>query len=532
MAFMICRRAVVFAVAAVVAGVLAASTPALAQKSGGTLIVLVHPEPPTLGSHISTSTPVGVVAAKIYDGLLEYDFDLNPKPALATEWTVSPDGKTVTFKLRQGVKWHDGKPFTSADVQYSIMEVLKPKHPRGQSNFGPVTAVETPDPYTAVFKLATPYPPMMRALSGYEAPIIPRHLYEGTDPGTNPHNNAPVGTGPFVFKSWDRGSHIVLEKNKNYWRSGRPYLDRIEARFIPDASTRAAALEKGEVHAGGQGAIPNTDVKRLSAMPNLEVTYKGYEMLSPIMFFEINNRRPPLDKPEVRRAIAHAIDRQFIIDNIWFGLGTPATGPISRNMGPLYEPNVMSLAYDPAKARALLDEAGLKPGPDGVRFEMRHNPLPFGEDWARMGEYVKQALGQVGIKVTLISEDLPNFIRRGYTDYDYDMMSSFYFSLADPALGVDRVYWSKNIRKGVPFSNGAGYVNPKVDALMEAGKTEMDPAKRAEMYREIQRLLVPDSPVIWVSEIRFPTVFNKKVKDLITSPLGLYGSADGTWIDG
>ena len=141
---------------------------AWAQKRGGTLVMVVQPEPPTLASYISTSGPVGQVAAKVYEGLLEYDFNLKPIPSLATSWAVSPDGKTITFKLQDGVKFHDGKTFTSADVKFSILEVLKKIHPRGPNTFRELQDIETPDAQTAIFKLANPAPYILMALSGYE----------------------------------------------------------------------------------------------------------------------------------------------------------------------------------------------------------------------------------------------------------------------------------------------------------------------------------------------------------------------------
>lgn len=173
-----------------------AGTPASAQKSGGTLVQITQPEPPNLAPYISTSAPIGQVTAKVYDGLLEYGLDLKPKPSLAERWEVAPDGKTVTFKLRNDVKFHDGKPFTSADVQFTIMEVLKKVHPRGISTFRDVTAVETPDAYTAIFKLNTAAPYMLSALSGYESPMLPKHIFGQGDIRSHRNANRPIGTGP------------------------------------------------------------------------------------------------------------------------------------------------------------------------------------------------------------------------------------------------------------------------------------------------------------------------------------------------
>ena len=255
------------------------ATPAAAQKPGGTLVQITQPEPPNLAPYISTSAPISQVTAKVYDGLLEYGFDLKPKAGLAESWEVAPDGRTVTFKLRKDVKFHDGKPFTSADVQFTIMEVLKKAHPRGISTIRDVTAVETPDEHTAIFKLSNAAPYMLAALSGYESPMLPKHVFGQGDIKSHANANSPIGTGPFKFVEWRRGELVRLDKNPDYWRKGLPYLDRIVVRFINDEATRTAALEKGEAHVAGFGAVPYSDAKKLAQLPSIEVTTKGYEMI-------------------------------------------------------------------------------------------------------------------------------------------------------------------------------------------------------------------------------------------------------------
>jgi peptide/nickel transport system substrate-binding protein len=504
--------------------------PAAAQKPGGTLVLLVQPEPPNLAPHISTSAPIGMVTAKIYDGLLEYDFNLKPLPSLAKSWTVSPDGKSVTFKLQENVKWHDGKPLTSADVQYSILEVLKKAHPRGASTFRDVTAIETPDPHTAVFRLARPAPYVMMALSGYESPIVPKHLVEGTDVRKNDLVNKPVGSGPFRFVEWQRGQYVRLDKNPAYWKPGRPYLDRIVARFITDSATRTAALEKEEAHIGGFGAIPYSDVVALAKKPHIEVTRQGYEMSSPIVELGFNTRKPPFDNQKVRQAIAHAVDRKFVVDNIWFGFGKPATGPINSNFAPVgfYTPEVKR--YDGpdriATANRLLDEAGYPKKADGTRFEIVHDLTPYGEEWQRFGEYMRQVFGQLGIKATLRYEDVPTWLKRVYTDYDFQITSNWLQTLADPVIGVHRLYHSAAIRQGVVFVNGSGWSSPKTDELMDKATVESDGKQRAAYYQELQKLLVEVVPAVWVHELQFPTVYSKKFRDLIVSPLGIFSSFD------
>ncbi len=349
---------------------LAASTQALSQSAGGTMVMIAQPEPPSLAPYLSTSGPIGLVAPKIYNGLLDYDLDLNPVGELAESFEVSEDGLTVTFKLREGVTWHDGTPFTSADVQFTIMDVLKQFHPRGPNSFREVSSIDTPDELTAVFNLDRPAPYMMRAFSAYESPIVPKHLLEGKDVREAELSNNPVGTGPFKFVEWKKGQYIRLDKNPDYWREGYPLLDRIVARIIPDASTRTAAMESGEVHYGAFGAIPNIDVVRLRESDDIGVTTDGYAMINPMALLELDVTEPPFDNKAMRQAISMVVDRQFLIDNIWFGYGKPATSAMTSNFEPLglYTPtDNYPESPDVDAANAMLDEAGIKADGDGIR---------------------------------------------------------------------------------------------------------------------------------------------------------------------
>lgn len=516
-----------------VVAVLAFAGHAIAQKRGGTLITVVHPEPSTLASYLSTAASIGEVAPKVYEGLLEYDFDLAPQPGLAKSWTVSADGKTITFKLQENVRFHDGKPFTSADVKFTVLEVLRKVHPRGASTFKEVADIETPDAHTAVFKLNNAAPYMMRALSGNESPMLPKHLFEGTDIRNNPYANKPIGTGPFKFVEWRKAQFIRLDRNANYWRSGRPSLDRVVARFIPEASTRTAALQNGEVHLAAFNALPFVDVQRFRNMAGMTYTTRGYETLNPLLQLEINTKRPPFDNKKVRQAIAYAIDRQFIIDNIWFGLGKPATGPINSHMKPYYTADVRR--YDVPNrvemANRLLDEAGHPRGPNGVRFKIVHEIDPFGDHFRQLGQYMKQALGQIGIEVELREEDPATWIKRVYTDYDFTLNQVFFYGLPDPVLGVHRQYVCSQVRKGVPFVNSTHYCNPEVDKLADQASVEINEKRRAELYKRFQQIIVEDSPIVFISEVQFPTVYSNKFKDLIVSPLGVLASFDRAWLE-
>jgi len=512
-----------------------AAAPAFAQQEGGTMVKIVQPEPPSLASYLSTSGPIGLIAPKIYDGLFDYDNDLNMVPALATSVDVSEDGKTVTFKLREGVTWHDGEAFTSEDVQFTVMDVLKVVHPRGPNSFREVTSIDTPDDLTAVFNLENPAPYMLRALSGYESPIVPKHLLEGEDLRSNDLINSPVGTGAFKFVEWKKGQFIRLDKNPDYWKEGRPYLDRIVGRMIPDASTRTAAMENGEVHYGAYGAIPNIDAVRLREMDDFGVTTDGYSMINPMALIEFNTTKPPFDNPALRKAISLVVDREFLIENIWFGYGKPATSALSSNFaaaGLFAEglPNYPA-GGDTEAAIAVLDAAGLAPNSDGVRASFTLDLIPYGEDWRRAGEYMKQALQPLGVEVDLRYEDVPTWIKRIYGDYDFEMNVNYFYQLPDPVLGVHRHYGTDQIRQGTAFVNSSRYSNPDLDELLAAGAVEPDAEKRSMIYLDIQKILASELPVANIFEMQFLTVYNEKLKGHATSALGAYGPFDGAWIE-
>lgn len=516
-------------------GLAVSVTASFAQTAGGNFVFIVQPEPPSMASFLSTSGPIGLVAPKIYDGLLDYDGDLNIVPSLAKSYEVTPDGKTVTFKLHEGVTWHDGKPFTSADVQFTVMEILKKVHPRGPNTFREVISIDTPDPLTAVFNLENAAPYMMRALSAYESPMVPKHLLEGTDPRNSDLANNPVGTGPYKFVEWQKGQYVRLEKNENYWQEGKPLIDRIVGRFIPDASTRTAAMENGEVMYGAFGAIPNIDAVRLRDMDGYSVTTDGYAMINSMALLEFNTTKPPFDNPAVRRAISLVVDRQFLIDNIFFGYGKPATSALSSNFDKvgLYKaglPNFPATG-DLEAAIKELDDAGLMPDANGVRASITLDLIPYGEEWRRAGEYMKQALIPLGFEVELRYEDVPTWINRIYTEYDFDLNLNYFYQLGDPVLGVHRHYATDQIRKGTSFVNATRYSNPALDDLLDAAAKEPDTAKRAELYGQIQTILATDMPVANLFEMEFLTVSNDKLKDHATSALGAYGSFERAWLE-
>ncbi len=500
-------------------------SPAFAEDKRKVLKVVLTPEPPSLVTAFNSAVMVQQISPKMMDGLCAYDQDMKPVPSLATEWETASDGLSIRFKLRSGVKWHDGHQFTSADVKYSIEEVLKKHHPRGRSTFGNVTTVETPDELTAIVKLSKPSLYIMAALSASELPMLPKHLYDnGSEPPANPLVNAPVGTGPFKFVEWQRGRYLRLERNPDYWVKGKPQIDEMIVRFIPDSGARAVAFETGEIEVGGSDPVPLSDLERLKSVPKLNVTTDGYAMCGAMFYFEFNMRDPQFQDVRVRQAIAHAIDRDFVVRNVWFGYGDVATGPISQKLKNFYSADVPKYPFDVAKAEALLDQAGFTRKQGGIRFKITHDPSGYFEQYRRFGEYFKQAMRKIGIEVDLRSTDAATWQRRIYTENDYQTSSYGIFNTSDPTIGVQRMFWSKNIRKGVPYSNGSGYSSAEMDMLLESGQTEANADRRREIFAKMQALAMKDLPIIPILNVSYTTVYNSDVKNLGNDIEGFFGT--------
>jgi len=488
---------------------------------GGTLNSTLWPEPPGLIIGINLNAPTLLPATKIFEGLLTYDFNLNPEPMLAKSWEVSKDGLIYTFHLRHNVKWHDGAPFTSKDVVFSLTKFIPEVHSRSRATFKRVQ-VTAPDDYTVVVTLKEPYGPLLRSFDAISAPIVPAHIYEGTNYRDNPANRHPIGTGPFKFDEWKPGQYIHLVRNDDYYIKGEPYLDDIYYRFIPDSASRALALESGQVQLATQNDLELVDVKRLNSNPSLKVTTKGWEWGSPISWLEMNIRRKPFDDVRFRKAVMYALDRNFIRDTIFFGFAKVATGPI-HSSSPFYTDDVTKYAYDPAKAKALLDEMGLKPDADGVRVKIGLLGLPYGEMWDRLSQYIKQALGAVGVEVTLQPSDVAGWGNR-IANWDVDMSTTYLTTLSDPALGVARTYLTDNQKKGVLFTNTSGYSNPEVDKLFAEAASLPDQDKRKALYDKAQKILTDQVALAWLVELQWPTVYSAKLKNVVINGLGPNGN--------
>jgi peptide/nickel transport system substrate-binding protein len=498
-----------------------------APKRGGTLNTVLAPEPPILILGVNNQGPTLICGSKIYQGLFNFSPTLAPVPELAKSYELSDDKKTYTFHLQENVKWHDGEAFTADDVIFSVMKFHMEVAPRARGVFAKIKEATAPDPLTVKFTLDSPFEPFLLMFDVTSACMVPKHIYDGTDYRNNPHNQTPIGTGPFKFAEWQRGQFIRLVQFDGYWKPGQPYLDEIIYRIVPDSQSRSLALQTGQVILTTAGDIEPFDVPRFRELPNLEVLTTGWEYFAPLSWIETNHRVKPLGDVRVRQAMSHALDRDFIVKRLWFGVGKPATSPIASTTR-FYDPASKLQAHDPKLAMQLLDAAGYKPDSKGVRFTIRHLVLPYGEVWSRLAEYFRTAMRQIGIEVTLESTDAGGWARR-IADWDYDTSVNFVYQYGDPTLGVERTYVSTNIQK-VTFTNTGGYSNPEVDKLFAAGRTAADPKERQAAFSAVQKILCDEVPQIWLMEMAFPTIHDRKLHNVIELGTGVHACFDDVFL--
>jgi len=433
------RRALLLTSAALAANV-AAPEAAFAKEQprrGGIMTVHFPTEQRILNPSLQASTGVYIVGGKIQEPLVDLDAAGNPAPCLAESWEATPDGKTITFKLRQGVTWHDGRPFTSADVQFTAMEMWKKILNYGTTLQLFLEAVDTPDAHTAIFRYSRPMPLnlLLRALPdlGY---ISAKHIYEGTDIRQNPANTAPMGTGPFRFVQYERGQFIIADRNPNYWRNNMPYLDRVVWRVVSDRSAAAAQMESGQLLFSPFSALSIADFTRLGRDPRFEVTTRGNEGNARTNTLEFNFRNPILADIRVRRAIAHALDIPFFIENFLGPFAKVGTGPIPTTSPDFYPANMPQYPFNRAQANRMLDEAGHRRGAGGVRFNLRLTPAPWGEDIALWSTFIQQSLNEVGIRVEIVRLDAAGFLRTVYNDWNFDLATGWHQYRNDPAVST------------------------------------------------------------------------------------------------
>ncbi len=515
------RRAVVGGTAALLASTAMPSALwAKSPKKGGRLIVAADSEPRNLNPAIVASNGVFFVASKVVEQLAEasYDGPDGLAPRLATAWKGSDDGLSATFTLREGVTWHDGRPFTAADVAFSALKVWKTLQNLGRIVFRDLEAVDTPDDYTAVFRFSQPTPfQLIRNALPAVTHVVPKHVFEIGEIADNPANNALIGTGPFKFAEHKPGEYYRLVRNESYWRKDQPLLDEILFRVLPDRAAAANALEAEEIHLAAFSAVPLADLDRISKVEGIEIVARGYEALTYQLVVEINHRRKELADVKVRQAIAHAIDRDFVVRTIFLGYAAASTGPVPRSDQQFYTADVPTYPFDVARANALLDEAGYRKGADGSRFALKLLPAPYFNETRQFGDYLRQALAAIGIDAQLVNNDAAGHMKAVYTDHAFDLAVAPPVFRGDPAISTTILFQS-GAPDGVPFSNQGGYKNDALDALIAKAARTIDGNARVELYKAVQKTVAADLPLINVAEWTFITVARSAVGNVSDNP--------------
>ncbi len=450
-------------------------------------------DPTTLDPAYIVDVQGGVVAAKIFDGLVSYDDKARIIPGLASSWSVSPDGKTYTFDIRKGVKFSNGRELTSTDVKYSFERVLSPKtnSPRtwlfdrikGARRFmdgksADVSGIKTPGAHRLVIELSAPFGPFLGLLAMPGAYIVPKE--EVKKYGTH-FSDRPVGTGPFILERWEHGSRITLRANPDYF-GGAPRVAGITYRVIPEELTSVAEFERGNLDALN---VPAPEFRRYSQDPRWSKRLLSQVGLN-TYYLGMNCRKAPLNDVRVRRAISMAIDRKRILETIYEGRGVPASGPVPDFLLP---ENASSgpYNYDPAEAKRLLKEAGYPKGTD-LKIYIGNE-----QETLDMVEVIQQYLADVGIKTSIVQLEWSAF-KQAINNGDADLFwLSWQADYPDPENFLYPVFYSGNTG---PAGNRARFQDKEFDELITRAETEPDTGKRMELYRQAQARVVKMAP--WV----------------------------------
>lgn len=447
-------------------------------------------EPSTLIPLLASDSSSRAVAAQVYNGLVKYDKDLKLVGDLAASWDVSADGLTITFHLRRGVKWHDGQEFTARDVLYTHRVTIDPKTPTAYAeDFKQVKEISAPDPYTVRVTYDKPFAP---ALASWGMEILPAHLLDGKDITKSDLARHPIGTGPYRFKEWLAGQRVVLEAFDGYFE-GRPYIDRYLFRVIPDTATMYMELKAGGIDM--MGLTPVQYQRQTIGRDFLSRFAKYRYPASSYVYLGYNLRNPLFADKRVRQAISAAINKDEIIHGALLGMGQVAHGPFKPGTWP-YNPNVKDIGYDPARALALLAEAGWRRGSDGV-LAKGGRPFQFtiltnqGNDLRlKTAQIIQYRLKKIGIDVKIRVVEWASFLKNFIDKGNFEAIVMGWTIPPDPDL-FDVWHSSKTGPKELNF---VGFKNPEVDRLIVEGRGTFDQEERRRCYYRIQEILADEQP--------------------------------------
>jgi peptide/nickel transport system substrate-binding protein len=478
----------------------ASPVPAAANvPRGGTLVFALNSDPPTLNPSWSVGQ-THMAGCKVMEGLVATAPDRSEiRPQLAESWQISPDGLTYTFQLQKGVSWHDGRPFTAEDVKWSIENVNK-YHTIGRISVEKIASTEVTGPNTLVMKLKEPFAPFLSSLTCADGGAIsPQHLADA-DPDVRKNqrmNQAPIGTGPFVFKEWIPGDRIVLTRNPNYWKPDLPYLDQIVLKIVPDSTSMVLALRAGEINYISDFFVNADDVSRLKDDPR--VLAIGGADVPTFQMVQINHRRPPLDKPEVRKALFMAMDRDLLLKNVFQGVGRLQPNMIDNLLAVSAAPDIdlnQMYPFDLARANKLLDDAGLPRKADGTRFSIKMLYESARAEWKDIAEITRSTWSEIGVQLTLEPVERAVMLDKVFKKRDFDTTLQTYNSRGDPAIGVALAFVCEDDRDPPTFGNSTGYCRQDVDQIFQEASRTTDFEKRRAIYQRVQRILADDLPLL------------------------------------
>ena len=462
------------------------------------------------------------ILTNLYDTLLEPAADGKTiVPGLATGYEVSPDGLTFTLKLRQGVKFSDGSPLTLDDVKWSLDRARDPNNGAWNFTLSSVDSIETKGDDTIILHLKHPDPALAPALAIFNSSIMPKKEFEATAGATDADKakafgEHPVGTGPFVLDSWQRGTVMVLKRNPNYWQMGEdgkplPYLDELDFQIIPDDATRILKLQAGEVD--GAEFIPYSRVAELKADPNLNMelypsTKVNYLTLNVRPKLK-NGTDNPLADPKVRQALNYALDKNAIIKVVTFDVGKPMQSYMSSST-PLFHGTDPLYAFDLDKAKSLLKEAGKDGG-----FALSAMALAGSADDTATLSTMQQMWAPLGVNLSIEQADNATMVSR-YDADDFQIQTGYWTDdIADPSEITSYFAYYPTTE-----SQHSGYNDPTIqDLFVQSGK-EPDKAKRAEMYAKIQDTYNQAAPIIYMFESPYTVALRKSVQGFEQIPLG------------
>jgi len=458
------------------------------------------------------------VADLIYNGLVKYDANLNIVGDLAKSFEILNGGMKIVFHLRKGVKWHDGREFTSEDCVFTYKIITDPNTPTPYAgDFLKVNRVYAPDKYTFVVEYEEPFAP---ALASWGVSIVPKHLLEGKDITKSELSRKPVGTGPYMFEQWIPGDKIILKANDDYFE-GRPYIDKIVFRVILDTSTTFLELKSEGIDFAGLSPIQKA---RQTNNQDFKSRFNTYEYLSfSYTYLGFNLKRELFKDIRVRKAIAYAINKKEIIKGVLLGYGVEATGPYKPDMF-FYNGNVERYDYNPEKARELLKSAGFSDtNSDGI-LDKDGKPLKFtiltnqgNEARIKTAEIIQRRLKEVGIDVKIYAIEWAAFIKEFINPRRFDAVILGWTIPQDPDL-YDIWHSSKAEKMGL---NHLSYSNKEVDILLEEGRKTFDIKKRKKIYDRIQEILADDCPMVFLYVPYALPVVHKRFKGIEPAPAGI-----------